>query len=216
MSRKTKNKKTYKKRSTFAFNKSPVSTKMFTKLRYVEPLSLNPGLSGTAATHVYCANGAADPNVTTGGHQPRGFDQLMLLYDHYVVLGAKITVDFAPQTQTVPVICGINLKDDSSIYTNPNDYQEAGYCTTKIMGASQASNGCKLTMNFSTKRFLGRSNVLSDPDLKGTSGLNPTEQAYFHVWAAALDGSTDLNPMFTTVRIDYLVALIEPQQPSQS
>ena len=34
------------------------------------------------------------PNHTGVGHQPLYFDQLMTIYNHYIVIGAKITVKF--------------------------------------------------------------------------------------------------------------------------
>ena len=45
----------------------------------------------------------ADPNHTGVGHQPLYFDQLMTIYNHYIVIGAKITVKFTAYPATIPV-----------------------------------------------------------------------------------------------------------------
>lgn len=194
--------------------KSPVPTKMFTKLRYCENITLNPGAGGIDVK-VYSANGCYDPYITGVGHQPRGFDELMALYDHYVVLGSKMTIDAAPG-QGTPSIIGVNLIDNTSTLGNPNDYQEAGYCNSRLLAAGESAGTKKIVSTFSAKKFLGRSNVLSDPELKGSQTANPTEGAYYHIWTSPADSASDPSATSIIVRIDYLVALIEPNNPTQS
>ena len=95
---------------------SLLGSKVKTKLRYVEYFTLNPAAAGLPATHVFSANGLYDPNITGVGHQPRGFDQLMALYDHYYVSRSKIIADFASisNNSVAPWVCGIVLDDDAT------------------------------------------------------------------------------------------------------
>ena len=209
-----KKKRTYKrKRKQLTLMKSPVQNKMFTKMRYYFETSFTTGVAGISYTHVVTANGLFDPDITSIGHQPRGFDQLMTLYDHYVVLGSKMTARITgnASADVVPTNFGIAIKDSDTTSSNPNDYMENSSVTSTIWSASTASR--QLTKSFSTKKFLGRTNVLSDPQLKGSTAGNPTEQGYFHIFAFGQEAGSTYN---VNGWVDYLVCLIEPKTPTQS
>lgn len=195
-------------------NRSPVARKMITKIRYAEQFDLNP-TAATAIAAIYSANGCYDPRIATGGHQPRGFDQLMALYDHYVVLGSKIQVHFDNTGNAGAAQVGIALKDNSTGDTDIENYMENGNLVQKYAGPAGAPQ-TTLSMGCNPNKFLGRSKPLADSQLKGSTSSNPTEQAYYHVFAADTDGLTNLAAIHCTVTIDYIVALIEPKQPTKS
>lgn len=46
-------------------------------------------------------------------------------------------------------------------------------------------------------------------------GSNPSENAYFHCWAAPTN-AVDVESIFYQAVIDYLVVFTEPKQPTQS
>lgn len=194
------------------FNKAPMPNIFATKFRYQDVVSINPGAGGTAGVHVFSANGMYDPDVTSTGHQPRGFDQLMAMYDHYVVIGAKITVEFV--SPTYDNLVWIALRDDNTVQSDKNEYLEGRNVISALLPADSSSHR-RLTKTFSTRKFLGRSKPLSDSQLKGNTGGNPAEQAFFHVGMAPTS-TNDEAAHNVNVRIDYLAVLIEPRQPTQS
>lgn len=221
--RKRKNRKRpYRRRRRYRKNyqvvrKSPMPLSFKTKLRYVEQLALNPGLAGTAAVNVFNAGGLYDPNTTGVGHQPRGFDQLMPLYDHYVVIGAKITATFATRASSLyPTMCGIALRDGSVVDTNPNDYLEGGSVVSGVI-SPDGTGKCIVTksISYSPRRFLGRSKPMSDSQLKGSDSANPSEAGFFHVFCAPIQ-AVDEGPVDVLVRIDYIAVFIEPKDVAQS
>ena len=87
--KKQRRKRYSKKRLNIHSFRSPVPLKMAATLLYSDQITLNPA-AGTVSKHVFSANGLFDPNITGVGHQPRGFDQYMALYNHYTVIGARI------------------------------------------------------------------------------------------------------------------------------
>lgn len=209
-----------KQRKVLSFTKAPIPNRFATKLRYVEFTTINPGVAGIAGVHVVKANGMYDPNQTGVGHQPRGFDQLMSMYDHFTVVGARISVQFSTYANSAysPLNVGIALKDSNSAYTDANDYLEGRNVVSRMIGATttQSAGGISsLSKSFSTRKFLGRSKPLSDPELKGSTVTDPAELAYFHIFAAPMDTS-DVDPVTISYRIDYLCVLTEPKQPAQS
>lgn len=206
----------YRKRNMLSFQKAPMPNKFAAKLRYQETVSVNPGAAGTAGVQVFSANGIYDTNITGTGHQPRGFDQFMTMYDHYTVIGAKITATFV-EGASYDNHVWIALKDSSTTYSDPNDYLEGRNVISRVLPHSgTGQSGIRtLVKTCSTGKFLGRSKVMSDSELKGNSSGNPNEQAFFHVGVAPLT-SADESSQNITVRIDFLVIFTEPKQPSQS
>jgi hypothetical protein len=186
---------------------------MTSKLIYQELVAIDPGIN-SAAVHVFSANGLFDPNVTGIGHQPRGFDQLMALFDHYVVPRAKMTARFS---STVPENKGnycifVHISDTASPSTSTTYYAESPYTVRKLF--SQRNVDPVVHMEIDNLQFLQRS--IGASDLKGTTSYNPPEQAYFHVGCFAQNPGSDLAAVDVDVQIDYIAKLFEPKQPGQS
>lgn len=201
---------------------------MFTKLRYAEDIDLNDTASGASSLgattlvtdYIYRANGCFDPNTRVGGHQPRGFDELMSLYDHFVVVGAKMTCRITNASTVAPVGEPISLAivvhDDNIEFNSYLDMMEHGYVKSSLVAHPEGSRATTtLSKGFSAKKFLGKTNVLDSDELKGSVNADPTEGAFFHIIASvpALSGAKDVR---CQVVIDYIVALVEPKQPVAS
>lgn len=188
---------------------SPLPTKLKCSMVYATNVSLNIPAIGAAANHVFSANGLFDPDITGVGHQPRGFDQLMTLYDHYVVIGSKITVFVQPVGTTSATVWGIVLKDDSTTTNNADNLLEESFVSYKM--AAPGSEPVALVQQFNNN-FLGYSKPLGVEELEGISTSNPSEQAYYHVFGYS-PSATDEASVSIQVRIEYQVMLIEPNQP---
>lgn len=176
--------------------------------KYGEQITLSNGGAGLTGVGVYSCNGLYDPNVSGIGHQPRGFDQLMAMYDHYVVIGSRIKVQFWPRPANTGLsVVGISVQDTATVFTDFRDYLESPNNVTQ--GISPDGDRCKaLVNNVNPNQFLGRKNPMSDPQLKGSSTANPTEQCYYHLW---LHNVTDSDTNDIVVEIEYTAILIEPK-----
>lgn len=191
-----------------------ITNRVARTFKYCETFSLNPG-AGTAAINTFSANGMYDPNVTGVGHQPLGFDQLVgVLYDQYTVIGAKCKATFSTTGSSGTLSqfrVGIAQRDTSGYSGTGTLLIEQGRTNwttvAPLGGASQKS----VTSKMSIGKFLGRSAIMADSDLKGDSGNNPIEQGFFIVWAAGIDDTEDGGAVFCTVEIEYLAVLHEPK-----
>lgn len=205
--KKTKTKK-------YAIMRTPYKNIMTTKLRYSQSLQLVGGGPGAPSGWSFNATGLYDPDYTGVGHQPRGFDQLMTMYDHFVVIQARCTVWFAsPTAGTINNMCALSLADNGSTITSSNSIMEYGNRVVKPL--PHTGEPIKLTYVY-TPRFLGRKNPMSDPELKGSTTANPAEGAFFHASVFSLNGTANTAPTDISVVIDYVVKLIEPTPPPQS
>ncbi len=188
-----------------------LKNKVFIKLRYAERFSLNPGAASLAA-YVFYANGMYNPGVPAGDHQPRGFDQMMALYDHYTVLSNTITVSTGGTPGQNPSVFGISLKDSVAVQ-NASNYLE-DYISNNIFGVNTEANPHTLTMNFSSKKFLGPG--VFDDNRRGDAGQNPPETASFHVYSFPIDTGADASSKWFLAIMDYYVMFSEPITPGES
>lgn len=195
----------------------PLPLKLKRELRYMESsIGLNPGVAGTAADYVFSANGLYDPNITGVGHQPLGFDNYMAMYEHYTVIGAKITVQFQ-NTETIYMAwAGIAARSGSGAIANGPQAVENGMCVVTPLNKADVSGDFRsLSYPLSIGKFMGRHNILAEDDFRGTSTANPNEEVYFHVIAFP-NNAQDIGQITAHVVIDYIAIFTEPKNINQS
>lgn len=180
-------------------------------MMYATNLDLNPGVGGAAAVHVFSCNGLYDPDISGVGHQPRGFDQLMELYDHYVVIAAKLTWHFGTtNASTYDQLACISVQDDTGTSADMRDNTERAVSIIQAFPAGASGDTKSLSLGVNPNAFLGRGNPLSDSQLKGSSSANPSEQAFFHCAVAPLQ-AVDAATVNSYVVIEYTAIFIEPK-----
>lgn len=112
------------------------------KLVYVDKFSRNAG-SAAAVSYYFSANSLFDPDRTGIGHQPMGFDQLMDLYDHFTVIGAKLTLkalSSAGDSPEINQIVTIKLRDtDAGAPAQITSAIEQGDCVYGLLGDSKGA-----------------------------------------------------------------------------
>lgn len=194
--------------------KGPLAHSLKSQLKYSDMYTLTSSTS--PSSQVFSLNGLFDPNITGVGHQPRGFDQLMLLYDHYVVIGASIDILFHNNDSNRGVSCFAMIRDSATAETSYVDCLEDSTRIVRQLGARDgAGANTRMKFNINPNKFLTRSKPLSDPELKGSVSANPAEQCYLHMGHIAEDLVTG-NTTSLTFTITYTAVFIEPKQPTIS
>lgn len=207
----------YKSGRTMQVGRSPFAKSQVVRLRYCELVSINP--PGVAASsYIFSANGVYDPNITGTGHQPIGFDEWMLRYNHFTVLGSKMTARFTGQSAAVTdqIFVAVLLKASPTIDTNNFEtLVEQNGGKYKFVSGITGANASKVCVSkFSPKKFFS----ISNPDqsqYRGDAANNPNEQAYYHLIAASTNFQDPVS-MAITVVIDYMVLFTEPKPLSGS
>lgn len=193
----------------------PLGKKFFTKTRYCAvEVEINAGL-GTPASHVFNLMGLYDPDITGIGHQPIAFDQMMLLYNHYYVIGsrARVTATAWDTVQSTDLI--LHVKDQAATSSDIEQIIENGQCRWGRLGRSGSGQESKtLTLNFSPKTYFGRK-IFGETAFRGDSGSNPSESAYLHITCMGT-GGTDTNVIRCTVQLEFLVIYTEPKELAKS
>lgn len=184
-----------------------------TKLKYVDSVVLNIGAAGVPGKYVFRANSIYDPDLTGAGHQPMMHDLWESLYNHYVVSGAKISVkcyDPVPIT-TTPQLVGIMLNDDTSTPVSWQEVLEQGKAKYTVITGGQ-DHPKTVSQFFSAKTFFNVADVKDNIHHIGAlQSTNPTEEAYFTIFALPYDQTSDLGPIRVIVTIEYSVVYSEPK-----
>lgn len=209
-------------RSIF-ISKTPFPDGIIAKLRYTNAHSLAPSTTGSDWV-VYNANSVYSPENSGGGHQPMGFDQYALLYNHYIVLGAKIVVTFTPQfSASADVAAGkdifaiVGLRDTSSTVTTMTRNMEMPQTRWKHVPAASARDKIVISKKFSAKRFFNVSDVKDKDDIGADVTSNPTDVACFHIGVGPMiTASATPLAVSCTVNVTYIVLFREPKNLTQS
>lgn len=197
-----------------ALGGTPLPKSFKTRLRYSEAVTLNPGTGGSASVNIMAANGLYDPNLTGVGHQPRGWDEIIPLYNHATVIGSRCTVEFINRDGAASQLVGIALRPSTTSEVDPNNYTEGQCVKYALLNATGGLDSKTMTYSFNN-RFLGISSPMSTALVRNSSSANPTELATYHIFAANPYG-TDSGAVECLVTIEYVVVFTEPKTPTQS
>lgn len=199
-------------RPTMTPRSFPLGTRRTLNMRYCTKLVINPGIAGITAENFFSANGLFDPDVSGVGHQPLGFDQIMPLYDHYVVTKACMKVWFTNEDENNGAIVYLALRDAVTVEPNITDNIENGGCVYTCLAQNTGGGSMGyLTIDIDIGKYLGGRNPLDDHQLKGSNAANPVEGAFIAVGAAPLN-SSDHAGLNCFVTIDYKGYFVEPRQ----
>lgn len=149
--------------------------------RYVTDLRAT-STTGSLAVHNFRANGMFDPDQSGTGHQPLYFDQLTAIYNHFTVIGSKISVTFTTDANTsFSTIVGIAKNDDPTVTpaTSANLCELSDTVHAVLRGSLYGQK--QLTQSFSAKGTFGGS-VLANDDLQGSASADPLEQTFYTIF----------------------------------
>lgn len=182
---------------------------------YTGQISLNPPLGGLPSIYVFRANSCFDPDFTGVGHQPRGFDQLMSMYQAGVVTYSSIECLFGrSNADTTQVVVGVAVRDSTTAGADLVEYTELPRTVTDYRLCSTNTGGgiTRAWIGVDQSKYLGITSILSDPNVRFSDAGNPGRDLAFHIHVTDLQ-AVDSNPVFVWVTINYDVLLTEPRQP---
>lgn len=187
----------------------PLGPRLKCKFRVSSAAQVNPGAAGAIAVQTLKANSLFDPTGSFGADQPRGFDQLSLLYQRYRVNNVRISAKFV-QGSTVALgasIVGMQFTDSVTAPTSYRDCVEDGYSVWDAMGIGTDN---KVNLNFAcdVKKF--KAKPTWDDALTALTSADPAELIYCHIFIQAVDSGVDLGPAAVLVVMDFDAEMIDP------
>lgn len=189
-------------------------TKQNCVLRYHETFSVNPGIGGIPGIYVFRSNSCYDPNFTGTGHQPRGYDQIMAMYQYLGVRECQIELWFQP-SDGAPCIVGVAADGTASASaTSARDtmMEQRTAVFGKTGGISSTGPGY-ISMRVKPWELAGTK--LSESDYKHLASGNPVISQFLTVYGMPLE-QTDAGEINIVARITYHCQVTEPVNPTAS
>jgi len=181
------------------------------KLRYAEFIQFIPTTGVAIQELIYRANDIYDPYQGTGGHQPRGFDQIMLAYQHFAVKSSRIRITMSIADANIGVAssvqCFLSLRGNALSTETDIDLMENPAVKSCVI-VPYATTQKTLTMSFDAYKMYKKQ--MNDSELQGSSTSSPTEQAYFRLGVKNRQGGTATPTINAYIEIDYVAVFTEP------
>jgi len=152
-------------------------------LRYADVFGMATTSGTVTSTQVFRANDLYDPDFSSTGHQPMGFDQLMLWYNHFTVRRARLICNFKNTGSTNPTVC-IRVDGDSTALTSTSRILELGNCVSEILeykGVQGSTKQLELSVDIAKLQGVSQKTITADANLRGSAAASPVEVSYFHV-----------------------------------
>lgn len=201
-----------------------------TKLRYCVRRECKLTSADAVVTTIR-ANDLYDPEFAIGGHQPRGFDEMMKVYKTFTVIGSSCSGSFVyegymgpsevensrlvqtvgasvtapPNTRTPalpPVVVGIH-KGMEQLSTGPAA-EQMEKDRTKWTYLTPNMGAAQVRTTLKCSDFFGKKSLVGAEGYSGTDAGSPTEEILYEVWAARLDDNTGLSGATVNVPV-YIV-----------
>lgn len=191
-------KRTYKRKTYIP--SYPTDKTRLMKHRYHATLAQAPSTTFSIATSAMMrANDMYVPeNVTT--HQPLYFDQMADLFNHFVVLGSKMTINFTGHGLTTDQNIAIVPTDRTGVVFSSDNYLEQVGVKAHILSA-EYDRPVKLTNTFSRKKVYRR--PINSTDL-GTGTSSPTELYYYQIVTSPVMTLANSGTIRMDMYIDYI------------
>lgn len=154
------------------------------RLRYSTTFSLTTTAGAITGTQVFRANDLFDPDFSGTGHQPMGFDQMCLWYNHFCVLRSRLVIVGRSTVASSPTIC-LRVDGDSSAITVIDRIVELGGNEMITLDFKSGYGAVKELdskwINIPKLQGVTRSTISADANLRGSAAVSPVEVTYFHV-----------------------------------
>jgi len=146
-----------------------------------------------------------------------GFDQMMLSYEHFVVLKARLRCTFVATSGSTPSTCCIRQDAGSTALTVIDRIIELGGLVQCEIGTSTGGGGndtLELSVDIAKLQGISRSALTANPSLRGDIATSPLEITWLHIaiWNAA-GASTTVN---VNIVLEQLAMFMEPRDLTES
>ncbi len=178
-------------------------------------LKYNENVTFTLATtvggqYVFKLNGMFDPDTTGTGHQPYGFDQWLNIYQRYVVLSTKYTIQAGPSSDRL-MVGAIAASTVTTTVANLATYNLAAESPHSIVKALSFGGGppAVISNTIKTNVILGTtvSQMLADDLFQGTTTTDPSNLTvltvfYYNPSAGSVTSSFNISLEYRAVFFD--------------
>jgi len=192
--------------------KSIVPARMVVTLPYVEFITLDSN-SGVPAFWLFAANSCYDPDQSSTGHQPRGFDQYMGMYNWGRVIKSDISVKAVVQAGvSVPGLLSIDCTSQSGAKSITTQNETGTSVQTTISTPAGGKDHANLYHKYSAKWKTPKEELVA---LRFSNSGDASNLQWFNVQLAPIYQTAQIKADLF-VKINYMIEFYDPKVPTQS
>jgi len=178
-----------------------------------------------------------DPQVSIGGHQPRGFDDFMKAYEMFTVLGSKISASFMYEgyngpslptalgnlTQSIqtttdsvvpaltPIAVGLHKGVETLASGKAEEQIEKDRTVWTFINGEQGHK--TLTASMKTSDFFGKAAMSGAEGYAGSDSADPENLVFYELWAARVsdDYAAETTKIVCYATIEYDAVFSQPK-----
>lgn len=194
----------------FGFTGLP--TRMHTKLRYADSVSLTVNAGSNA--YYYYQNSLYDPYTPAGGHQPMFFDQYAALYYYYRIYGIGYSFVAMPNNADAKALIMVTYYNTDSTVDGTASAAMERTGSKFIMTGGTTLGKLKGYASVAKAYFVPKRVVSIDDAFSAAITANPTKlmQVFFQYFNAT---ATNVD-VVTNVRLTYYCEFFGPRSVAQS
>lgn len=163
-----------------------VPDRILTKLSY----SSAQNFTGTGYHNfVFRGNSLFDPDFTSSGLQPTGFDQLAAFYDRYKVYSCSCSLTMVNNSSEVAQFVLVPIVETSTPSSSISIDQALPYAKQRVLSGNLGTPIVNIYSSMMTKTIRGEN--IQDDDYSALVSSNPSKQWHYHLSAQAVPSSAN-------------------------
>jgi len=196
-----------------------IAPRVSTKLIYEQAQQFH-SIAGVSGDYIFRLNSIYDPDLSGGGHQPMGFDQLAALYNRYQVKSVKVKIVGHKETDNVVGVMAFQANNDAtSKAAYPiSQIKEQPNTTVRYSNFYNTNDKpCTITKTYDLAKVTGvsKTKYMTDDRYQSAFNNNPAEDIIGHLVVNDMLATTGTT-WVTNVRIEYNVDCFDPVDYAQS
>jgi hypothetical protein len=164
--------------------------------------------SGTAQVYRFRGNSVYDPDYTSTGHQPVGYDEFSAFFQYYRVVASKIHLLMAGITTDTPVIVTVRPVRELVATSSWIPAVEAPRCAFEFVPTVYIPT--VHLHNHATMREIFSGQDSTDQDFGSVNTANPSKEWYWEILSQTYDGTSSASVRYQVV-VEYDVIFSQKQ-----
>lgn len=199
--------------TTVVRGRGPVAEKTIVRLKYNQTFISD----GTLLDYRFNLNSLYDPDLTSTGHQPYGYDTYATLYNRYRVFKVKAYIGSCTNVSTSVINFTAMANNLTTTQTNPSLAAEKPGAINKVLTYNQPVF-IKRTFHLPSVCGVSPQTYASDDRYQAQFGFSPAENLVLHICSSnmATDGAVTGSTQFTNITFIFYCEVFDAIDLGQS
>lgn len=169
-----------------------------------------------SGNQIFSLNSAYDPDYSSAGHQPLGFDQWSAFFNRYRVEKVHVEVDFVNSStisNTDALLVANN--SNSAISTQSTFFAgcEAPFSCNKLLPMTGNMNSWRVRRTYDIAQILGvtRDRYIANADYSATTSASPAEGVFLHLVLQDVLFNNNIDATYK-IKITYVTTFFDRNQ----